>query len=224
MKDNRLYKASVIILTVIISCIFMAIVEMVIEPSYFIKSVLKIVLFLILPLVKLCVQKEKVASYFLRLDKKGLVKLLTLGIGVYAVIMAGFFVANMLFDFSALVASLSADQRVSPSNFIWVAVYISFGNSLLEEFLFRFLGFIKLSEYLSKKVSYIFSSCIFAIYHIAMIGSSFPVPLILLSVAGLAIGGAIFNYVDDKNKSIYNSWIIHMFADFAIMTIWYIHI
>jgi len=64
----------------------------------------------------------------------------------------------------------------------------------------------------------------FALYHVAMIGGSFPLPLLLLALVGLAIGGGIFDYVDDKSRNIYNSWIIHMFADFAIMTIWYIHI
>lgn len=46
----------------------------------------------------------------------------------------------------------------------------------------------------------------------------------VLAVAGLAIGGLIFDYVDDRSGSLYNSWVVHMFADFAIMTIWYLHI
>ena len=129
-----------------------------------------------------------------------------------------------IFNYSYLVDSLSKDQNVSPKSFIWVALYISFCNSLLEEFLFRFVAFIKLSEYTAKKTAYIFSSLMFAIYHIAMLGSSFPFPLLMLTLMGLAVGGAIFDYVDDKSRNIYNSWIIHMFADFAIMTIWYIHI
>ena len=57
-----------------------------------------------------------------------------------------------------------------------------------------------------------------------MLASSFNPNLLILSLLGLTIGGFIFNYVDDKDKNIYNSWIIHMFADFAIMTIWYIHL
>ena len=89
--------------------------------------------------------------------------------------------------------------------------------------MFRFVSFIKLSEYLSKKTAYIFSSVAFAVYHIAMIGPSFPLPLLILALFGLAVGGFIFDLVDDKNKNIYNSWIIHMFADFAIMTVWFIN-
>ena len=57
-----------------------------------------------------------------------------------------------------------------------------------------------------------------------MLKTSFPPLLLVLAVAGLAIGGLIFDYVDDKSGSLYNSWVVHMFADFAIMTIWYLHI
>ena len=63
----------------------------------------------------------------------------------------------------------------------------------------------------------------FAVYHIAMIGMSFPPLMLLLALIGLAIGGLLFDYVDSKNENIYHSWVIHMFADFAIMTIWYLY-
>lgn len=213
-----------LISTVIISCIAMAIIETVIEPAYSVKSVLKIVFFLLIPIALIKLQKEKVFDESFLLNGKNILNLSLLGIIIYAIIMAAFFLTKGVFDYSALVNSLSSDQNVSPKSFIWVAIYISFCNSLLEEFLFRFVSFIKLSEYTGKKFAYIFSSGMFALYHIAMVGGSFPVPLMLLALAGLFIGGLIFSYVDAKAKSIYNSWIIHMFADFAIMTIWYIHI
>ncbi len=222
---NKCCKKSLwLIITIIISCIAMAIVEIVIEPAYFVKSMLKIVLFLFVPLILMKSLKEKVFTDSFSLNKKSILKLSGLGLIIYAIIMAVFFITRGVFDYSSLVNSLSADQNVSKNSFIWVALYISFCNSLLEEFLFRFVAFIKLSEHTTKAVAYIFSSCMFALYHVAMIGGSFPIPLFLLALVGLAIGGGIFNYVDDKSRNIYNSWIIHMFADFAIMTIWYIHI
>ena len=209
---------------IIISCIVMAIIEVIIEPAYFVKSVLKIVFFLFSPLVFMKLQKQRVFADTFSLNKKRILKLLELGLIIYVIIMAAFFITKRIFNYSSLVNSLSADQKVSQNSFILIALYISFCNSLLEEFLFRFVAFIKLSEYTTKNIAYIFSSCMFALYHIAMIGSSFPVPLLLLALVGLAVGGGIFNYVDHKSRNIYNSWIIHMFADFAIMTIWYIHI
>lgn len=222
---NQYCKKTVgLVLTVIISCIAMAIIETVIEPTYFLKSTLKILFFLFLPLIFLKLQNEAVLADAFAFEKKNAFQLLGLGLGVYAVIMLAFFLTRGIFDYAALVDSLSSDQNVSPESFIWIALYISFCNSLLEEFLFRYFAFIKLSKYTKKKFAYIFSACLFALYHVAMIGGSFPFPLLLLSLVGLAIGGAIFNAVDDRSGSFYDSWVIHMFADFAIMTIWYIHI
>ena len=221
-KDIK--KALLFILTVIICCIAMAVIEVKIEPAYFVKSLLKVVFFLFVPLIVIKSQKERVFTHSFLLNKRNVLRLSGLGIVIYVVIMLAFMLTKGIFDYTTLVDSLSADQNVSHRSFIWVALYISFGNSLLEEFLFRFVAFIKLREYTGKKAAYIFSSCMFAVYHVAMIGGSFPLPLLLLALAGLAVGGAIFDYADDKSGNIYNSWIVHMFADFAIMTIWYIHI
>lgn len=217
-------KAIWLIIAVIISCIAMAVIETIIEPAYLVKSILKIIFFLFVPIGFIKLQKEKVFADSFSLNKKSIIKLLGLGLVIYAVIMVVYLLTSGIFNYIDLVNSLSADQNVSQKSFIWVALYISFCNSLLEEFLFRYVAFIKLSEYTRKNIAYIFSSGMFALYHVAMIGGSFPFPLLLLALAGLAVGGAIFNYVDDKSRNIYNSWIIHMFADFAIMTIWYIHI
>ncbi len=222
---NHSRKKSIgLILVVLISCIAMAVIETVIEPAYFVKSGLKIIFFFIVPLCFLKLRKEAVFTKAFALNKKSVPKLLLLGVVIYAVIMAAFFLTRGVFDYNVLVQSLSTDQNVSDNSFISVALYISFCNSLLEEFLFRFFAFLKLSESATKKTSYLFSALMFAVYHVAMIGASFPTPLFLLALLGLAIGGGIFNYIDDKSGSFYDSWIIHMFADFAIMTIWYIHI
>lgn len=213
-----------IIAVVVICCVIMALVETIIEPAYFVKSAVKVIVFLLLPSVFMKLLDVKVFDNNFALNKKDIFKLLLLGSLIYAVIIGVFFLTRNIFDYSSLVESLSADQKVSGNSFIWIALYISFCNSFLEEFLFRFVSFIKLSEYLSKRVAYIFSSVMFAVYHIAMIGSSFPLPLLILSLFGLAVGGFVFDLVDGKRKNIYNSWMVHMFADFAIMTIWYIHI
>ena len=152
----------------------MALVETLIEPPYFVKSAAKVTVFFLIPILFMKLLKIKVFDSTFALNRKTLIKLLLLGAGIYLAIIGVFFLTRNVFDYTALVESLSADQKVNSGSFIWIALYISFCNSFLEEFLFRFLSFIKLSEYISKRFAYIFSSV--------------------------------------------------MFADFAIMTIWYIHI
>ena len=223
MEGNKKEKYGVIFITVI-CCIIMALIETVVEPPYFVKSASKAAVFLALPFLSMKLLRIKVFDRSFALNKKTLLKLLLLGLCIYSVIIGAWFLTKNTFDYAALVDSLSADQKVDGGSFIWVALYISFGNSFLEEFLFRFLAFLKLSEFTTKRTAYLFSSAMFAVYHIAMIGASFPPLLLTVALIGLFIGGVVFDFVDEKSKNIYHSWIIHMFADFAIMTIWYIHI
>ena len=223
MKTSGKEKIGIIV-SVIICCVIMALAETVIEPAYIVKSAMKAAVFLLLPLLTMKVLNIGVFDKKLSLNKKDIIRLLALGLVIYGAMIGMFFLTKNIFDYSALVDSQMADQKIDGDSFIWIALYISFGNSFLEEFLFRFVSFIRLSEYMSEKFAYIFSSVMFAVYHIAMIGASFPLPLLILSLFVLAVGGFIFDLVDNKSRNIYNSWIIHMFADFAIMTIWYIHI
>ena len=89
----------------------------------------------------------------------------------------------------------------------------------MEEFFFRGYAFIYLKKHTSKKVSYILSSLSFALYHIAMMITWFDIILLLLLICSLFVGGLIFDFLDDKSETIYNSWFVHMFANFAINTI-----
>lgn len=47
----------------------------------------------------------------------------------------------------------------------------------------------------------------------------FDIILLLLLICSLFVGGLIFDFLDDKSETIYNSWFVHMFANFAINTI-----
>ena len=221
MKNKKI---AVIVAVVAISCVVMAAVETLIEPTYIVKSAVKIIAFLIFPraVIKIC----KIGSFSgsFRPNVKNIVGLLVLGIVIYLIVMASYFLTRNIFDYSSLIASLSEDQKVDGRSFIPVALYISVCNSFLEEYLFRYAAFIGLSSYLSRKAAYMFSSVMFALYHVAMVGSSFPWQMMCLSLLGLWVGGLVFDFVDEKSGNIYPSWAVHMFADLALMTIWYMHI
>jgi len=206
-------------LLVIIACIVMGIVDAVIQPGYAAKSAIKIVMFLLIPIGYCILDKEVSIAKVLKPNKKGFVIALCLGAAVYVIILSAYLLFKNVFDFSALTTSLGETTGVNKSNFIWVAIYISFVNSLLEEFFFRGFSFITLKKFTSRKFAYIFSSSLFALYHIAMMIGWFGVPVILISLAGLFLGGLIFNKFDEKNENIYLSWLVHMFANFATNTI-----
>ena len=207
---------------VIIACIVMGIVDAVIQPGYAIKSAIKIIMFLLIPIVYGLFLKEFNIKNLMKPDKKGLCIALCLGFVIYGVVLGAYWIFKDVFDFSALTGSLNETTGVNKSNFIWVAIYISFVNSLLEEFFFRGFSFITLKKLTSRRFAYVFSSMAFALYHIAMMIGWFGLPVILISLVGLFIGGMIFDRFDEKSENIYLSWLIHMFANFATNTIGFI--
>lgn len=214
-------KSVYIAASILVFSIFVDLIDAVIRPNYFVKIPIKLVFFLALPLVFFLVNKPEFGEFkkLFVFRKRGLVKSLILGAAVYAVILAAYFLLRGVIDFSRVTSSLTEGMGITADNFIYVSLYISLMNSFLEEFFFRGYGFITLKKYTSRKFAYIFSSCVFAVYHIGMLVGMFGVGALALLMFGLIAGGCIFNYLNEKNENIYSSWFVHMFANFAINTI-----
>ena len=212
------------IFSVLLSTLLMCFVDGIISPPYLYKSIIKIVLFLLIPLGYFLLYKDK-AAYLKKLfvpKKKDFLLALLLGIGVFAVIMIAYFFLGDYIDLNGIKESLTTGIGVTADNFVYVAIYISFVNSLLEEFFFRGYAFLILKEESGKKLAYIFSSAMFALYHVGMTSGWFNILIYILSMAGLFIGGCIFNYLNEKCENIYPSWLVHMCANFGINTIGFI--
>ena len=208
-----------ILIIMLVACLIMGLIDAVIQPGYFIKSIVKILLFLILPYLYARKSKKwRIATLF-TLKSNGLAFAIACGIGIYILIVGGFLLLRNVFDFSALTSSLTSTTGVNANNFIFVAVYISLCNSLLEEFFFRGFGFLALKNMSSRTFAYVASAALFALYHIAMMIGWFGIPVLLLALAGLFAGGLIFNFFNERWNMLYPSWVIHMFANFATNTI-----
>ena len=217
-------KAKYIIASVVFSSVAMAIVDGIVQPQYMVKSVLKLVLFLVIPLFYFINNRDEFKNFKALFvpKKKDFLLSAFLGTAVYAVILAGYFIVRNIADFSGITAQLAGNSGVTAENFAFVAVYISFVNSLLEEFFFRGFAFITLAEKSSEKTACIFSALTFALYHTGMMIAWFEIWVFVLALAGLFAGGVIFNMLNSRCKNIYPSWLVHMFANFAINTVGFI--
>ncbi len=204
---------------VIVFCVIMALVDGVLQADYFVKSAIKIILFLGLPVLYALLDKDLQIKPLFVIDKKAIKSVLGLCVTIYAVILGGYLLLKDIFDFSAITDALTANIGVNRDNFIFVSLYISFINSLLEEFFFRGFAFLTLKRAATKRFAYLFSAACFAVYHIAMMLGWFSVGVFLMVMTGLFAGGLIFNYLNSKSGTIYPSWLVHMFANFAINTV-----
>ncbi|MBQ7012790.1 MAG: CPBP family intramembrane metalloprotease [Oscillospiraceae bacterium] len=211
--------AACLIAAAVLCCGIMAVVDGVLMPGYAVKSICKIVLFMLAPLGLSFLCRDVQFREIFRFQKSGILLPLLLGGGVFGVILAAYAIFRNVFDFSGIAASLSQNAGVSRENFMFVALYISFANSLLEEFFFRGFLFVNLKESLSRRWAYLISAFAFAMYHVAMMIGWFSFLPFFLCMIGLAAGGMIFAYMNEKQGSVYASWLVHMCANFAINTI-----
>lgn len=214
-------QTKIIIAITAFACMCMGVVDAIIQPGYVVKSMIKVSLFLLLPLVYSIYNKNCKLNKLFAPNKSGILIAGLLGLGVYTVILTAYYIFRNVFDFSGLTSSLTATTGVNKENFIFVALYISIANSLLEEFFFRGFSFLVLKEVSNRKLAHSFSAAMFALYHVAMMIGWFALPVVLLALVVLYIGGVIFNYINEKYNTIYLSWLIHMFANFATNTIGY---
>lgn len=118
-------------------------------------------------------------------------------------------------DIDALLIDI-ANKGVTATVFPFIALYILFGNSLMEEFFFR--GILP-ALFGQSKLRLILPSFFFAIYHVAIFLPWFSPPLLALAVTGLWIGGFIFQLANERSGTILPSWIIHMFADIGVLLV-----
>ncbi|UJF15417.1 CPBP family glutamic-type intramembrane protease [Jeotgalibaca sp. MA1X17-3] len=203
-----------------VSVLIMFIVEFYIVPGYIVKSILKVTLFLIVPLIYVGVDKSiNLLDYFKIYSRKQFTSSIILGLSVYMLIIGVYFILTTYIDLSQIRELLYKSQDINRNNFFYVAVYISFLNSLLEEFFFRGFLFLSLNKTTTKPVAYLVSAMAFGIYHIGIMVDWFNIAIFLLALTALFAAGLIFNYINEKNKNIYNSWLVHMFANFALNTI-----
>ena len=214
-------KRSIMLILVVtmICCLVMALVDGVLRPGYAVKSAIKVAMFMLVPLIASRIDRGVLYLQLLRPKKKSLLPAIVLGVGIYVVILGGYFLVSPFFDFSKIAGALTTNAGVTKENFLYVSLYISFANSFLEEFFFRGFVFTNLKRLSGRKLAYIFSATAFSLYHVAMMIGWFSPALFLLVMVGLAAGGMIFNWLNEKLDTIYCSWLTHMFANFAINTI-----
>ncbi len=215
MKKQRIF----IVAAVLLGCCCMGVVDAVIQPGYLIKSIAKLALFMGTLTIYTAIFGDHPLRRMLRPQRRGILVALACGGAIYALILGAYLALKNVFDFSGIATSLASTAGVTGQNFLWVALYISFINSLLEEILFRGFAFMTLRRCWGRTAAYMFSAGAFAAYHIAMMIGWFELPVLLLALAGLFIGGLIFDRLDEHLDTIYLSWLPHMLANLAINTI-----
>lgn len=195
----------------------MAWVEGVLRPVYPVKSALKLAVFLGGAGLYVLLSKDR--GPFGAFRRTGAVKpAALLALGVLTFLLGGYLLLSPWLDLSAIPANLAAKEGITARTFPLAALYITFCNSLLEEFFFRAFAFLALYRAGYTRLAYGFSALAFALYHVSITSSWGSPVLILLMVAGLTAAGLLFDWLD-REGSLWPSWLVHMGANLATNTV-----
>lgn len=208
MNKKQLIHRSVFIVFVLV----MIAVDVSGEFSYWGRSILKVSLFGLIPgffLVKKLSFKQLLST------GDYLKQIILFGILILSLVLMGYFILNQFGVFDAVATSLKQQVGVTLDNYPYVFVYVILINGPLEEFYFRFV-MMDVGLFKSRNIQAIFSSFLFAIYHVGMLFMMFPLYLFLLAIVGLMIVGFFFIKINQLNNGILYSIIIHMAANLGI--------
>lgn len=221
MEQKNRNKVCRILTALAAGCLVMGLIDAVIQPGYLVKSGLKLLLFLLLPYLAVYRGSPQAMRRLFRWQGAGIWPVV-LGLGTFGGILGLYFLLGPYFDFSMVTGALQEELGVNAGNFIFVALYISFINSLLEEFFFRGFGYLTLRDYVPHKWALGISAVSFALYHVAMMVGWFRLDLMVLLISLLTFAGVMLDLFDKRSGNLYLSWFVHMFANFAINTVGFI--
>ncbi len=186
-------------------------VEQVLELPYLMKTLIKLPLFTVYPLYTI-----KKMSF--EMNRKEFKPVILLSIFVFLVIMVAFLILNSFINFDTIQNDFKTRMQISTSQFMWASIYTIFINALIEEIFFRGFIFMNLLKE-NRLLAYLISAGLFAVYHMAIFKTWFSLPIFLLIMFGLFVGGLIFCYFVKKTNSFLASYMIHVSADLAIVLI-----
>ncbi|MBR5340718.1 MAG: CPBP family intramembrane metalloprotease [Erysipelotrichaceae bacterium] len=198
--------------------IIMTLIERVVIPAYWIKSLFKMIVFFGAIIIYCVISKQNIKTVLHITDNRPSKKLIIFMVAVYLFIIVSFLILRNQLDLVNIRDNLFAKEHLTRENFWIVFLYIIIVNSFLEESFFR--GFLFQAVKPSGTIpAYLISSFLFAVYHIGIVADWFNPAIFILCIAGLMGAGIFLQYIEQRNDNLIASWLVHAFANLAINTI-----
>lgn len=223
-REKTMKKSGIIIAIGILACGVLYGVEQGFHVDYLTQSLVKIVLFLAIPLLFAWAERHERNMILARhpeSGKTGLLYAVLLGMFSFVVVLGAYYLLRPFIDFQHIVTDLQNRLKVSRINYLLIGAYVILFNSFIEEVFFRGFVFARIYRNGQRARAYLLSSILFALYHVSIFKTWFSWPMMALALTGLAVGGVIFCWLNHKTLKIHYSWIAHIFADIAIIWIGY---
>jgi hypothetical protein len=138
-----------------------------------------------------------------------------------AVILVGWFgfVQGQL-DLAALREVVNANGLDEPVRYWTMAIWLSVGNALLEEFVFRWFVDSRLKQLgLWIGLAIPISALIFTAHHVLVLMAYFPAVETILFSLGVFVGGLLWSWLLRRHGSLVPGYLSHILVDLALFVV-----
>jgi membrane protease YdiL (CAAX protease family) len=175
----------------------------------------------------LATRPSPLAPRSLRPHFRGLGPALIFGLAVAAVMLGVYFGAlrgsSLLAKTPAMVRhKLEEVNMATPLRYAVLAVFVVMAHSLLEEYYWRWFVFGGLRQFLSLTPAMLLSSLAFMAHHVVVLYVYLPGKFwsaVLPFALAVAVGGAVWAWLYERNGSLAAPWLSHLIIDAAIFVI-----
>lgn len=141
------------------------------------------------------------------------------GIAMSAVIGIAWLLFGSQIDQDGLRELLEGNGLTNPIIYLGATIYWICGNSLLEEFVFRWFIFEKFEVKMGSNYALYFSAAAFTLHHTIAMLYMFPISLTILASFGIFIGGLMWSWLYLRYRSIWVVFLSHAIVDIMMFGI-----
>lgn len=205
------------IVSAVLFLIVMTFTEKILQPNYFVKSLIKISVIALIFFSYSSIFKQNLKESIFFRKMKPAKNLYFFMAVVFSGILLIFFMIRNYLDLPSIRQNLVSKEQLSKQNCLFIFSYIAIVNSFLEESLFRGL----FSHLFEKHQNYgiLFSALMFSIYHLGIIDSWLNPAILIFCMIGLFLAGIFLQWICNHYDSVKASWLVHGCANLAIDTI-----
>ncbi len=116
---------------------------------------------------------------------------------------------------------LKTEQLGILENYWLFAIFLSVLHSLIEEYYWRWFVYGRLRERVGRLKSIAIAALAFALHHLVVTSQFFPFGWAVVVSLAIAVAGAVWCWMFERQRSVVGAWISHMLVDFALMWVGY---
>jgi uncharacterized protein len=143
-----------------------------------------------------------------------------LGLAIAALIGVVFmFLGPLWIDPTGMRAVLEPVGLTSKAVYLGAAVFWIFGNSLLEEYVYRWFVFSRAKRLTGTGWAVLISASAFVVHHALSMAAYFDWRVTTLACLGVFVGGVIWSWLYARYENIWAPWLCHAIVDVAVFAV-----